>query len=393
MAVSHVRTNECGVIVSTVTKFYNLYVMLPFFDEKLVKEPVFNSLNCVQRGDKMTFFSMKEPFMRFERRFKLRRTFDRLRRAFLLWNTSLSKKVRKVGLFRPLQPWGFFLDSATQVYAQSNFVATALTCTFCLLVKTIHATVPSGYYYTCSKCESNKFAERVCAFFIKKLLRAFLHWYGYTCCKCESNKLAETVCAFFIKKLRRAFLHWNQNAVTGQNSVKKYQFQKSLSFIVILKITLRHWYLRSLELKSARIARDLIKGEEVDAAIKAATVSSKNRVKRKKKKCVLAQQLNTTAAMPATIEEDEIFVCSLSELTMDVVYGDGGGAIPVDVPSSSVATALTCVVCYHAESSHAVVPCGHRCLCGTCADMILQKAGPFCPVCRADALMAIRIFG
>ena len=70
-----------------------------------------------------------------------------------------------------------------------------------------------------------------------------------------------------------------------------------------MKITLRHWYLRSLELKSARIARDLIKGEEVDAAIKAATVSSKNRVKRKKKKCVLAQQLNTTAAMPATIEE------------------------------------------------------------------------------------------
>ena len=61
-----------------------------------------------------------------------------------------------------------------------------------------------------------------------------------------------------------------------------------------MKITSRHWYLRSLELKSARIARDLIKGEEVDAAIKAATVSSKNRVKRKKKKCVLAQQLNTT---------------------------------------------------------------------------------------------------
>jgi len=193
-------------------------------------------------------------------------------------------------------------------------------------------------------------------------------------------------CAFDI--LFRLSLRWMN---MDQTSIKLFAVCK----ILCTRTTLLSWHRRTLELKSARIARDLIEGDDVDARPSHAVVSSnKKKAKKKTKKGVVAQQRNPSTALPSAEDQDASFVCSLSARNLHELNAGGcEGTTPVDVAASSVATALACVVCFYAEASHAVVPCGHRCLCAACAELLLQNAGAFCPVCRADAIMAIRIFG
>jgi len=59
-----------------------------------------------------------------------------------------------------------------------------------------------------------------------------------------------------------------------------------------------------------------------------------------------------------------------------------------------------CVLCMDAERSHAVIPCGHQCLCGTCAAVLVPPQtkrrkrfeSALCPLCRAPARMTVQIF-
>lgn len=60
---------------------------------------------------------------------------------------------------------------------------------------------------------------------------------------------------------------------------------------------------------------------------------------------------------------------------------------PADV-ESTVATALQCVVCMTNERSHVAVPCGHRCLCETCASKMIDA----CPMCRKPVQMWMHVF-
>lgn len=46
-----------------------------------------------------------------------------------------------------------------------------------------------------------------------------------------------------------------------------------------------------------------------------------------------------------------------------------------------------CVVCMDAEPTHAMVPCGHRCVCGRCARRLDS-----CPLCRKRCSSSLRIF-
>ena len=50
-----------------------------------------------------------------------------------------------------------------------------------------------------------------------------------------------------------------------------------------------------------------------------------------------------------------------------------------------------CNVCMNGSCTHAFAPCGHQCVCRTCADLIIGRSGQ-CPVCRADIMMALPIF-
>ena len=52
--------------------------------------------------------------------------------------------------------------------------------------------------------------------------------------------------------------------------------------------------------------------------------------------------------------------------------------------------ATICVVCMDNKKDHAVVPCGHRCICGKCADDV-QKSGK-CPMCRSPLNMVMKLW-
>ncbi|GFW28293.1 RNA-binding protein MEX3B [Trichonephila clavipes] len=51
-----------------------------------------------------------------------------------------------------------------------------------------------------------------------------------------------------------------------------------------------------------------------------------------------------------------------------------------------------CAVCFESEVVAALVPCGHNMFCMECANRICEKAEPECPICRQQALQAIRIY-
>ena len=54
-----------------------------------------------------------------------------------------------------------------------------------------------------------------------------------------------------------------------------------------------------------------------------------------------------------------------------------------------------CVVCLHHDATDALIPCGHRCVCQTCAADLLKPRPnivPACPMCRTEFTGSLRIF-
>lgn len=51
----------------------------------------------------------------------------------------------------------------------------------------------------------------------------------------------------------------------------------------------------------------------------------------------------------------------------------------------------TCVVCMDNDKNHVIVPCGHACLCGECADLF-KNSEQKCPLCKADIMTITKIF-
>jgi hypothetical protein len=99
------------------------------------------------------------------------------------------------------------------------------------------------------------------------------------------------------------------------------KFHTARSFFIVLHIKkpLWIWHNRALELKSARIARDLMKAEEIDAAKKsAAALSTRTNSKKKRNKKVALQRHN-----PAMPEIDELSVCNLSEVSLHEIKASG----------------------------------------------------------------------
>jgi len=47
-----------------------------------------------------------------------------------------------------------------------------------------------------------------------------------------------------------------------------------------------------------------------------------------------------------------------------------------------------CVICWDEENDVVVVPCGHYCMCQTCAE-VLQKSTQKCPLCRGKISMIV----
>lgn len=50
-----------------------------------------------------------------------------------------------------------------------------------------------------------------------------------------------------------------------------------------------------------------------------------------------------------------------------------------------------CVVCFERENDYAFIPCGHKCMCKTCA-ILTQQKHPNCPYCRVKITSIQRIY-
>ena len=51
-----------------------------------------------------------------------------------------------------------------------------------------------------------------------------------------------------------------------------------------------------------------------------------------------------------------------------------------------------CVVCFDAPKDHAIVPCGHQCVCASCAEQLTKTRTPTCPVCRGPIRETMKVF-
>ena len=63
-------------------------------------------------------------------------------------------------------------------------------------------------------------------------------------------------------------------------------------------------------------------------------------------------------------------------------------SLPTEAAAAGVQQIAECVVCLEEGPTHAVLPCGHRCLCARC----LAAAAKECPVCRTPSQGTVRIF-
>jgi hypothetical protein len=48
-------------------------------------------------------------------------------------------------------------------------------------------------------------------------------------------------------------------------------------------------------------------------------------------------------------------------------------------------------VCMDGENTHLFFPCGHMCVCKTCAALIMRTTRE-CPTCRGEAREVVRVF-
>ena len=71
----------------------------------------------------------------------------------------------------------------------------------------------------------------------------------------------------------------------------------------------------------------------------------------------------------------------------EVAVAGGADAMPV-LDDGSVA----CCVCLTAAQTHAFMPCGHRCVCATCAELVMDTESPACVLCRQAARECVQIF-
>jgi hypothetical protein len=62
------------------------------------------------------------------------------------------------------------------------------------------------------------------------------------------------------------------------------------------------------------------------------------------------------------------------------------------VPPSPHLEETLCVVCFEAPMDHIIIPCGHQCVCGACAEALKREPHPACPLCREPIIITAKVF-
>jgi len=61
--------------------------------------------------------------------------------------------------------------------------------------------------------------------------------------------------------------------------------------------------------------------------------------------------------------------------------------VPINLPLPS--NSNMCVVCKNLKKTHALIPCGHKSLCGNCVELLHPKR---CPLCNENFSSTLRIW-
>ena len=51
-----------------------------------------------------------------------------------------------------------------------------------------------------------------------------------------------------------------------------------------------------------------------------------------------------------------------------------------------------CIICFDGRRTHLMSPCGHQCVCASCAESLMAHLLPQCPTCRTPIERTIRVF-
>ena len=65
--------------------------------------------------------------------------------------------------------------------------------------------------------------------------------------------------------------------------------------------------------------------------------------------------------------------------------------LSANIQSSQGNQAARCVVCLAANVTHALVPCGHMCVCEECSSIVVGHMTK-CPMCRVHVQRGVRIY-
>eukprot|EP01094_Clydonella_sp_ATCC50884_P028763 TRINITY_DN8747_c0_g1_i1.p1 TRINITY_DN8747_c0_g1~~TRINITY_DN8747_c0_g1_i1.p1 ORF type:complete len:421 (+),score=99.55 TRINITY_DN8747_c0_g1_i1:89-1264(+) len=94
--------------------------------------------------------------------------------------------------------------------------------------------------------------------------------------------------------------------------------------------------------------------------------------------------LKTPVAVTQLAEDDVVVVLGPQGATE---HKEDVAAAAVEIDAAVRAEAALCVVCFVEPKSHVLLPCGHICLCGTCASALA-----YCPLCRAGVDSVHRVY-
>jgi E3 ubiquitin-protein ligase MUL1 len=84
--------------------------------------------------------------------------------------------------------------------------------------------------------------------------------------------------------------------------------------------------------------------------------------------------------------EERLAALALEVQQVQAELGSGSGTPHPDAEETQ------CVVCFDAPKDHAIVPCGHVCVCEACAEQLTKTRTPTCPVCREPIRETMKVF-
>ena len=153
------------------------------------------------------------------------------------------------------------------------------------------------------------------------------------------------------------------------------------------------------EAEAARHADELL--AEIETEKEAAAAKAKKKKKKKKKKGGESRQSVAELAVAleggATLEAEPVVELEAEQAPASVAVQATHAPAAISLadvdfdtgrpaPESTLGGETTCIVCFSRPKSHACVPCGHLSACEACSERMRH-----CPVCRAEAVMWMRI--